>query len=51
VDDPRERGTDKSIPPETVAGRERLGRGLGLLWIGIFVAAVLLVVLLAWLLS
>jgi hypothetical protein len=51
VDDPRERVTDKSIPPETVAARERAGRGLALLWIGVFVIAALVIAIAAWLLA
>ena len=51
MDDPDQRLTDKSIPPETVAARERAGRGLALLWVGVFVVAALVIAIVAWLLS
>jgi hypothetical protein len=49
--DEREPVTDKSVPPETVAARERAGRGLALIWIGVFVAAALAIAIVAWLLA
>ena len=51
MDEPREPRIDKAIPPETIAARERAGRGLALLWIGVFVVAALVVAIVAWLLS
>jgi hypothetical protein len=50
-DERPEAGTDKAIPPETVERRDRLGRELGLVWIGVFVVAALLIAVLAWLLA
>jgi hypothetical protein len=44
-------GTDKSVPRETVERRDRLGRELGLVWIGVFVVAAVLIAVLAWLLA
>ena len=39
--------SDKSVPPEAEAGRERLGRGVSMIWIGVLVVtAVLLAILL-----
>jgi len=51
VDEPREPVVDKSIPPETVAARERMGRRLALLWLGVFAVAALVVAVVAWLLA
>jgi hypothetical protein len=43
--------TNKAVPPEVVEARDRMGRGLGLLWIGVFVIAAIAVAIVAWLLS
>jgi hypothetical protein len=52
VDEPRDASpTNKAVPPEVVEARERMGRGLGLLWIGVFVIAALAVAIVAWLVS
>jgi hypothetical protein len=44
-------GTDKAIPPETVERRDQLGRELGVVWIGVFVVAAVLIAIVAWLLA
>ena len=51
MDEPREPVTDKSIPPETVAARERMGRRLALLWLGVFAVAAVVIAVVAWLLA
>jgi len=51
VEEPREQAANKAVPPETVAARERVGRGLGLLWVGVFVAAAVVIAVVAWLLA
>jgi hypothetical protein len=51
VDEPRQPVTDKSIPPETVAARERMGRRLALLWLGVFAVAAVVIAVVAWLVA
>jgi hypothetical protein len=51
VDEPEREpveATDKAVPPETVRERDRLGRELGLLWLGVFAVAAILIALVAW---
>jgi hypothetical protein len=54
VDEPEERrveATDKAVPPETVERRDRMGRQLGLLWVGVFAVAAIVIALVAWLVA
>jgi hypothetical protein len=54
VGEPEERhveGTDKAVPPETLEKREQMGRQLGLLWVGIFAVAAIVIALVAWLVA
>ncbi|MBD0328549.1 MAG: hypothetical protein ICV64_00365 [Thermoleophilia bacterium] len=50
MDEPRS-PSDKSVPAEAEAARDRLGRGLGRIWIGVLVAAAILLAVLVWLVA
>ncbi len=43
--------SDKSVPPETAEARDRLGSGLGRLWIGVLVAAAILLAIVVYLVA
>ncbi len=44
-------GTDKAIPAETVERLDALGRELGLVWVGVFVVAAVLIAIIAWIVA
>lgn len=43
--------SDKSIPAEAVEGRDRLGRSVGRIWIGVLVVAAILLAIVAYLVA
>jgi hypothetical protein len=47
VDEPRS-PSDKSLPAEAEAARDRLGRGVGRIWIGVLVVTAILLAILLW---
>jgi predicted nucleic acid-binding Zn ribbon protein len=53
VEDPDRRTSpsDKSVPPEVLEGRERKGREVAFLWIGVFALVAVVAALIIWLTS